>query len=76
MIEDLNARLDEAKLSVPPLQEAGWTYGMSSNYLKNVVQHWRHKYNWSERQALLNKYPQFTTKIQGFSLMRIITRIF
>lgn len=65
MIDDLNERLDKTRNYVPPLENAAWTYGVSSNYFKNVINYWRNKYDWSKRQALLNKYPQFITTIQG-----------
>jgi juvenile hormone epoxide hydrolase len=68
VIDDLNARLDKTRELVEPLEGAAWTYGIPSTYLKTVLNHWRKKYNWNERQALLNKYPQFTTKIQGLDI--------
>ncbi|XP_014484117.1 PREDICTED: uncharacterized protein LOC106749308 [Dinoponera quadriceps] len=68
VIDDLNQRLENAREFVEPLEDAAWTYGVSSTYLKDVVQYWRTKYNWTERQALLNKYPQYVTNIQGLNI--------
>ncbi|NP_001128399.1 epoxide hydrolase 1 precursor [Nasonia vitripennis] len=68
VIDDLNKRLDSTRSFVEPLEGSAWTYGISSTYLKTVLNHWRKKYNWSQRQALLNKYPQFKTKIQGLDI--------
>lgn len=65
VIDDLNERLANKRELVEPLEDAAWTYGISTTYLKDVIEYWRTKYNWAERQALLNKYPQYLTNIQG-----------
>lgn len=58
-------RLAHRRTYKKPLENVGWTYGISTKYLNTVLDYWRDKYNWTERQALLNKYPQFMTTIQG-----------
>lgn len=65
VIDDLNERLAKKRELVEPLEGAAWTYGFSTTYLKDVIEYWRTQYNWTERMALLNKYPQFVTNIQG-----------
>lgn len=52
-------------MDVEPLEGAAWTYGFPAPYLKKIIAYWHNKYNWTERQSLLNKYPQFVTNIQG-----------
>ncbi|KOC61382.1 Juvenile hormone epoxide hydrolase 1, partial [Habropoda laboriosa] len=68
VIEDLKYRLAHRRTYVEPLEDAAWTYGISTKYLNTVLDYWRDKYNWSERQALLNKYPQYKTNIQGLDI--------
>ncbi|XP_034936330.1 juvenile hormone epoxide hydrolase 1-like [Chelonus insularis] len=68
VIDDLKQRLSRTRYSVPPLENTGWTYGVSSKYLKEIVNYWKDHYNWYERQELLNKYPQFITTIQGIDI--------
>ncbi|XP_034936214.1 juvenile hormone epoxide hydrolase 1-like [Chelonus insularis] len=68
VIHDLKQRLSRTRYSVPPLENTGWTYGVSSKYLKEIVNYWKDHYNWYERQELLNKYPQFITTIQGIDI--------
>lgn len=65
VIDDLNKRLENPRLDVEPLEGVAWTYGFPAPYLKKIITYWRTKYNWTERQSLLNKYPQFVTNIQG-----------
>nr|KAF7421548.1 hypothetical protein H0235_009384 [Vespula pensylvanica] len=60
VIDDLNKRLENPRLNVEPLEGAAWTYGFPAPYLKKIIAYWHNKYNWTERQSLLNKYPQFT----------------
>ncbi|XP_020286281.1 juvenile hormone epoxide hydrolase 1-like [Pseudomyrmex gracilis] len=68
VIEDLNERLAKKRELVQPLEDTAWTYGISTTYLNDVLDYWRTKYNWTERQALLNKYPQYITNIQGLDI--------
>jgi pimeloyl-ACP methyl ester carboxylesterase len=46
---------------VPP----GWEYGVPVGYVKDLVDHWRHNYDWRAWEARLNQLPQFTTTIDG-----------
>ncbi|XP_012218176.1 juvenile hormone epoxide hydrolase 1-like [Linepithema humile] len=68
VIDDLNERLAKRRELVEPLEDVAWTYGISTTYLKNILEYWYTKYNWTERQALLNKYPQYVTNIQGLDI--------
>ncbi|XP_016921625.1 juvenile hormone epoxide hydrolase 1 [Apis cerana] len=68
LLDDLKYRLAHRRTYKKPLENVGWTYGISTRYLNTVLDYWRDKYNWTERQALLNKYPQFMTTIQGLDI--------
>ncbi|XP_046739170.1 juvenile hormone epoxide hydrolase 1-like [Diprion similis] len=68
VIDDLNTRLSRTRSLRKPLEGAGWTYGVDSEYLQSVLEYWRTKYDWTQRQTLLNKYPQFKTSIQGLDI--------
>jgi epoxide hydrolase len=46
---------------VPP----GWQYGVPVGYVRDLVNHWQHHYDWRAWEARLNAYPQFTTTIDG-----------
>ena len=68
VLDDLKYRLAHRRTYVAPLEDVAWTYGISTKYLNTVLDYWKDKYNWSERQTLLNKYPQFITNIQGLDI--------
>jgi epoxide hydrolase len=44
---------------VPP----GWAYGVPVSYVRDLVDHWQHTYDWRTWEARLNQFPQFTTTI-------------
>ena len=46
---------------VPP----GWEYGVPVGYVRDLVDHWQHHYDWRAWEARLNSYPQFRTEIDG-----------
>jgi pimeloyl-ACP methyl ester carboxylesterase len=46
---------------IPP----GWEYGVPVGYVRDLVDHWQHKYDWRAWEARLNQYPQYTTTIDG-----------
>ncbi|MFG2743711.1 epoxide hydrolase family protein [Streptomyces chartreusis] len=63
-IDDLHGRLDRTRWP-DELPGVGWAYGVSSDYLRELVHHWRHEYDWRAAEARLNEWPQFTTEIDG-----------
>ncbi|KAL1493872.1 hypothetical protein ABEB36_009556 [Hypothenemus hampei] len=68
VLEDLQWRLDRLRPLIPPLEGIQQQYGMNTNLLKVVIDYWKNKYNWTERQNYLNQFPQFKTNIQGLDI--------
>ena len=64
---DLKDRLARARFS-SPLQGDGWTYGTDVRYLRELVDHWRDRFNWRAQEQHLNTFEQFTTNIDGLSI--------
>jgi epoxide hydrolase len=63
-IDDLHVRLDNARW--PELIETkSWEAGVPTHYLKNLADYWRNDFDWRAQEERLNKYPQFTTEIDG-----------
>lgn len=63
-LDDLNARLDLTRWP-EELPGVGWAYGVPLDYLRELVQYWRHGYDWRKAEAELNEWEQFTTVIDG-----------
>jgi epoxide hydrolase len=63
-IDDLKERLANTRWPDESPGE-GWSRGVPMDYLKGLAEYWRTKYDWRCHEAKLNKYPQFTTNIEG-----------
>lgn len=63
-LTDLHDRL--ARIRWPSeLPKVGWSRGVPSSYLKELVDYWHTTYDWRKHEARLNQFPQFTTEIDG-----------
>jgi pimeloyl-ACP methyl ester carboxylesterase len=56
--------LDTSGPQTGPIQP-GWEYGVPVAYVRDLVDHWQHKYDWRAWEARLNQLPQYTTEIDG-----------
>jgi pimeloyl-ACP methyl ester carboxylesterase len=63
-LDDLRYRLDRVRWA-QEVDDAGWDYGSTVDELKAQVDYWRSTYDWRAWEARLNKYPQFTTTVDG-----------
>jgi len=44
---------------------AAWARGVPLEYLKELAEYWRTRYDWRSAEARLNGFPQFVTEIDG-----------
>uniref|UniRef100_A0A6P7GN73 Epoxide hydrolase n=1 Tax=Diabrotica virgifera virgifera TaxID=50390 RepID=A0A6P7GN73_DIAVI len=68
ILKDLKDRLDRSLPFQPPLDGVKQHYGMNTNLLNTIVDYWKNKYDWRQREKFFNQYPQFTTNIQGLNI--------
>src|SRR5271165_887555 len=66
-IADLNARIDLARWP-DEVTDAAWGYGVRMDYLKELIEYWRHRFDWRAAEARINALPQFLTAIDGLDL--------
>ena len=54
----------------PPAPEVpdGWAYGCDAGYLKGLCEHWTEAYDWKAAVDDLNRFPQFTARIEDFDI--------
>lgn len=66
-IEDLKTRL---RMTRWPDQETpdDWSQGIPLAYMQEIHEYWLNEYDWPARQTLLNRYPGFTTEIEGLDI--------
>jgi len=67
VLKDLQERLARTRFP-DQLEGARWTYGMNLEYLQQLVQYWRERYNWRAQEKQLNTLPQFKTRIDGLDI--------
>ncbi|WP_433386881.1 epoxide hydrolase family protein [Micromonospora sp. KLBMP9576] len=63
-LDDLAGRLARTRWP-DELPDAGWDYGLPLARVRELAENWRTAYDWREHEAELNRYPQFTTEIDG-----------
>jgi len=64
ILADLRDRLARTRWP-DQLDHAGWDYGAELGYVQDLCEYWRKSFDWRKQEALLNRFPQFTTDIDG-----------
>ena len=67
----VQALLDKVRdYAWPPIPAVpdGWAYGCDGAYLKDLCAHWTDRYDWRAAVAELNRFPQFTTRVEDYDL--------
>ena len=67
VLRDLKARLARTRFP-DQIEASGWDYGVDLQYMKDLVAHWRDKYDWRAQERKLNEIPQFLTEIDGLPI--------
>ena len=54
----------------PPIPDVpdGWAYGCDAGYLQGLCDHWTKAYDWRAAVADLNRFPQFTARVEDYDL--------
>jgi len=54
----------------PPAADVpdGWAYGCDPAYLRALCEHWTGAYDWRAAVAELNRFPQYTARVEDFDL--------
>src|SRR5262245_24606992 len=64
VLADLRLRLMTTRL--PPEQgPPGWDGGASPVYLRELLEHWRERYDWRAQEATLNGFAHFLADVNG-----------
>jgi microsomal epoxide hydrolase len=45
-----------------------WEYGANTEALRDLCRYWRNGYDWRAQEAVLNRYPQFLSEIDGLDV--------
>jgi microsomal epoxide hydrolase len=63
-LDDLRDRLARTRWP-DELPGVGWAYGAPLGYVRELADYWLNTYDWRAQEARLNRFPQFTTTIDG-----------
>ncbi len=64
VLHDLHDRLGRTRFP-DQIKGTGWDYGIPIDYLQELVEYWRHTYDWRSQEARLNQLAHFRTTIDG-----------
>ncbi|MGH6965768.1 MAG: epoxide hydrolase family protein [Phenylobacterium sp.] len=68
---DVEAVMDRVRAYPWPPQPAvpdGWAYGCDGAYLRELCAHWTNRYNWRAAMADLNRFDQFTARVEDYDI--------
>jgi len=66
-LDDLRDRLARTRWP-SEVAGAGWDRGVPLDYLKELAAYWTNSYDWRAAETEINRYPQFTTVIDGATI--------
>ena len=67
-IDQIMSRVENYVWFPAPANEDGFAYGMSTPVMKDIQAYWLNTFSWQAAEERLNKFPQFTTKIEGIDI--------
>lgn len=68
VLDRISRKLSDTRIGYQPDDAGSWKYGMDADYLRELVEHWRHRYNWRAEEAKLNRWPQFRVELDGIPI--------
>ena len=67
VLDDLRERLARTRWP-DEVEGAGWDYGSSLGYMKELTAYWQDGFDWRKQEAALNGFAHFKTEIDGFGI--------
>lgn len=72
-LADLKARL-KATIMPSEVESAAWTYGPTNAFVQGAMDRLLNGYDWRAREDQINRFPQYTTEIDGQTIHFIHVR--
>ncbi|MFD6063247.1 epoxide hydrolase family protein [Rhodococcus wratislaviensis] len=67
VLVDLKERLARTRWP-EKIEGAGWDYGTDVAYLRELCDHWAHRYDWRDWERRLNNIPGYVCEVDGVDL--------
>ncbi len=62
VLDDLHERLARTRWTADFANDQ-WAYGANAAYIRELAEYWRDRYDWRAREAMMNAFPQYRTRI-------------
>jgi pimeloyl-ACP methyl ester carboxylesterase len=66
-LQDLKERLDRTRWP-DEIPGSNWDYGTNLDYLKELVEYWRTRFDWRSQERLINSFSHFKTDVDGMGI--------
>ena len=66
-LQDLKERLDRTRWP-DEIPGSNWDYGTNLDYLKELVEYWRTRFDWRSQERLINSFSHFKTEVDGLGI--------
>ncbi|PZQ62209.1 MAG: epoxide hydrolase [Phenylobacterium zucineum] len=67
-VESVLARVRGYPWPPAPAVADGWAYGTDGAWLRDLCAHWTDGYDWRAAMAELNRFPQFTARVEDYDI--------
>mgnify|MGYP000364656869 FL=1 len=67
VLDDLPQRLADTRWP-DAMPNSGWDYGSNLDYIKELVEYWRTKFDWRAQEKLINSFSHFKTDVDGLGI--------
>src|SRR5690606_30779392 len=67
VLDDLRARLARTRWP-DAIPGTGWDYGADIEYIRELCDYWRDRYDWRAHEAALNRFPQYLAEVDGVDI--------
>ena len=64
---DLRRRLRDTRFP-DEVEGAGWDYGTSLSFTRELAEYWAETYDWRKHERFLNGFPQYRANIDGLHI--------
>lgn len=73
-VDQLSKRLRDIDWADEPSTVEPWSYGVAGPYLRELVDYWRHHYEWRQQEAAMNRWHHLRGEINGVTVHALVER--
>ena len=66
-LDDLGERLARTRWP-DEVEAAGWDYGVPLAYMRELVGHWRERFDWRAQEGRINAFANFRAEVDGLGI--------